>query len=234
MLQFIKYSLILLLAANFTVYASEDSVRQNLLRMLPENMEIKRIEATPMEGVYLVVTSAQTLYAYSIGNHIMIGDVYDAERKVNLGEERKFAAMGKALADIPESEMIVMGQPTGRYVTVFTDTDCYYCQQFHQNVVELQARGMQVRYLMFPRAGIGSESYHEAVSVWCAEDQGKAMTIAKSGGTVPRLSCDNPVEKQYDLGQKLGVRGTPTLVLDTGKVIPGLLSPDQLLVEAGM
>ena len=55
--------------------------------------------------------------------------------------------------------MILMGEATGRYVTVFTDIDCTYCRQFHKTVPELQKRGLQVRYLMFPRAGLQSESY---------------------------------------------------------------------------
>jgi thiol:disulfide interchange protein DsbC len=174
------------------------------------------------------------LYVYSVGDFVMIGDVYDAVRKVNLGEEMRNEKMAEALASIPESEMIIMGESTDRYVTVFTDTDCGYCQKFHQHVAELQSMGMQVRYLMFPRAGINSASYDEAVSVWCAEDQREAMTIAKAGGTVEPKVCENPVEKQYRLGQRLGVRGTPTMVLDSGKVIPGFLPPAQLLAEAEM
>ena len=236
MLRIIKLSVIALLAFHINASAAnpEDAVKENLLKLLPANMQIESIAETPMENVYMVSAGSQSLYVYSVGAFIMIGDVYDAERKVNLGEEMKNEKMAEALASIPLSEMIVMGEPTDRYVTVFTDTDCGYCQKFHKNVAELQSKGLQVRYLMFPRAGINSASYDEAVSVWCAEDQREAMTIAKSGGSVPPSVCENPVEKQYRLGQKLGVRGTPTMVLDSGKVIPGFLPPAQLLAEAEM
>lgn len=224
----------LIFQSNVSADAATDSVLENLKKILPENMVIESIEETPMQGVYLVVTGTQSLYVHSAGDYIMVGDVYDATRKVSLGEERKSEKIVAALANIPDSEMILMGETQERFVTVFTDTDCYYCQQFHQTVAELQNRGLQVRYLMFPRAGLDSESYDEAVSVWCAEDQEKAMTIAKSGGIVEPLKCENPVAEQYALGQKLGVRGTPTMVLDTGKVIPGYLPPDQLFAEAGI
>ena len=212
---------------------AEDNLRQNLGRLLPDNLSIDSIEASPMENVYLVTTGAQTLYVYSKDDFIMVGDVYDTARMVNIGEERKSQQMARALESIPKSEMILMSEDLERYVVVFTDTDCGYCQRFHQTVPELEARGMQVRYLMFPRAGIGSASYNEMVSVWCAEDPARAMTIAKSGGVVDPAECDNPVADQYQLGQKLGVRGTPTLILDNGKVIPGFLTPDQLMAEAG-
>ena len=47
-------------------------------------------------------------------------------------------------------------------------------------------------------------------------------------------SCDNPVAQQYQLGQRIGVRGTPTMVLDNGIVIPGFVGPDELLAAANM
>ncbi len=210
-----------------------DNLRQNLLRMLPANMEIKAIEETPMEGVYVVTAGTESWHVYSVGDYVMIGDyVYDTERKVNLVEERRTRIMAEAMAQIPESEMIVMGEPLLRYVTVFTDTDCVFCQKFHKHVPELQSRGMQVRYLMFPRRGLESESYKVAVSVWCSEDQGKAMTIAKSGGTVETATCDNPVAEQYNLARTIGLQGTPVLVLDNGTVIQQYMPPDELLAIA--
>ena len=229
-------STLLTIAISSTIgFADEksDQVKENLSRILPSNMPISSIEESPMEGVYIVDVGGQAMYVYSKGDFVMVGDVYDSVRQVSLGEEQKALEMSEALAGIPDEEVILMSESKPRYVTVFTDTDCFYCQKFHKTVSELEARGMQVRYLMFPRAGLESESYNEAVSVWCAEDQARAMTIAKSGGAVEAKTCENPVAQQYELGQQLGVRGTPTMILDNGKVIPGYVTPDQLFSEAG-
>ena len=87
---------------------------------------------------------------------------------------------------------------------------------------------------MFPRAGLQSESYRKAVSVWCSGDQAQSMTIAKAGGHVEPRACDNPVAAQYQLGQRIGVRGTPTMILDNGQVIPGFIGMEQLLTLAGI
>ena len=211
-----------------------EQLKSNLSAILPPNMKIDGVEPTPMEGVYIASVQGQDMYVYSSGEYLMVGDVYDTVKLVSLGEERAAAKMAKALDSIPESEMIFMGEPMDRYVTVFTDTDCFYCQKFHLTVPELQANGIQVRYLMFPRAGLESDSHREAVSVWCATDQASAMTTAKAGGRVEPAQCENPVAEQYQLGQQIGVRGTPTMILDNGKVIPGFLTPDQLMSEAGM
>lgn len=205
-----------------------DQVRENLLQLIPENMVIGAVVPTPMEGVYRVSVNNQELYVYSEGSFVMIGSVYDVLNKVDLGEERRKQRIAEALDSIPESEMIHMGEPLEHYVTVFTDTDCVYCQRFHLTVPELQKRGIQVRYLMFPRAGIGSDSYDEAVSVWCADDQATAMTRAKAGDRIETRICDNPVAAQLELGRTVGVEGTPTLVLESGEVIPGFVTPDEL------
>ena len=231
------YSSIVAAATAFlfaTAYAQDSNLEENLKGLLPSNMPIESVQETPMEGVYEVVAGGQPLYVYSAGKFLMIGDVYDAQSRVNLGEQKKNQQMSEAIKSVPEEEMIVLGDNSDRYVVVFTDTDCGYCQRFHRNVAELNERGLQVRYLMFPRAGLESDSYNEAVSVWCADDQGRAMTTAKSGGRVEPKECANPVADQYALGQQIGIRGTPTMILDTGKVIPGYLPVDRLLGEAGI
>ena len=215
-----------------------ETVRNNLEKIIPARMQISSIEQTPMEGVYEVRAGNENLFVYSQGEFIMIGEVFDTDRRVSWAQERreKERAVGiKDLDAMPESNMIIMGDPEGsRYVTVFTDTDCGWCQKFHQDIPALQAGGLKVRYMMWPRAGLESESYREAVSVWCAEDQGEAMTIAKNRQKVEPKQCDNPVEEHYELGFRLGVQGTPFIMLDNGKVLGGYVPPDKLLSEAGL
>ena len=231
---FTFFSFLLSIPVGFADDGEIESIKKNMATILPANMAIDSVELSSMEGAYIVNVGTQSMFVYNKGDFVLVGDVYDVNRKVNLSDELKDQKIAKALESIPEDEMILMGEQTERYVTVFTDTDCFYCQKFHKTIPELQSRGMQVRYLMFPRAGLQSDSYNEAVSVWCSENQPEAMTIAKAGGTVAPHTCENPVAGQYQLGQRIGVRGTPTMILDTGKVIPGFLPPEKLLSEAGM
>ncbi|MEM7195866.1 MAG: DsbC family protein [Pseudomonadota bacterium] len=235
MKQLLKLFAVAALVSTTAIAGPEDNLRENLQKMLPEGMEIKSIAESPMPGVYDVQAGHQSLYVYSQDEFLMIGDVYNVERRVSLGDEKKNEKINAALSDVPESEMIVMGDlESERYVTVFTDTDCGFCQRFHRTIPDLAKGGMKVRYMMFPRAGLNSKSYEEAVSVWCAADQGRAMTIAKTGGRVESATCENPVAAQYKLGQEIGIRGTPTMVLDTGRIIPGFVPADNLLTQAGM
>lgn len=215
-----------------------DSVRQNLLRILPDDIVIDSVEQTAMEGTYHVRIGHEHLYVYSHGEFVLIGEVYDTDRRVSWTRERKDMEQQVAIREldaIPESRMIIMGDPDGeRHITVFTDTDCGWCQKFHRDVPALQEGGLKVRYMMWPRAGLESDSYREAVAVWCAKDQGDAMTRAKAGEEIERLVCENPVEEHYQLGFRLGVQGTPFIMLDDGRVLGGYVPPGELLAEAGL
>ena len=60
--------------------------------------------------------------------------------------------------------MIVFPAEKERHtITVFTDLDCGYCRKLHKEIDQFNAEGITVRYLMFPRAGVGSPSYDKVV-----------------------------------------------------------------------
>jgi len=134
-----------------------------------------------------------------------------------------------ALDKLGEDQMVVFSPKNPKHtVTVFTDIDCPYCRKLHQEMDGYLKEGIKVRYLFFPRAGIGSKSYDKAVSVWCSADRNQAMTDAKAGKDLGNKTCDNPVATHYKLGEELGVQGTPAIVTDDGRMIPGYLPPERL------
>jgi thiol:disulfide interchange protein DsbC len=125
--------------------------------------------------------------------------------------------------------MVIYAPEEARHtVTVFTDIDCGFCRRLHAEMDQYHAQGIAIRYLFYPRAGIGSDSYAKAVSVWCADDRKGAMDDAKAGKSVPAKSCENPVEEHYELGQQMRLQGTPALVLADGEVVPGYVPADKL------
>ena len=225
-------------AAQAQEQSEMDAVRAKLSDIIPERMEIKSVEQTAMEGVYHVLAGNEHLYVYSKDEFLMIGEVFDTDRRVSWTRERKDREREVAMKELDamsEDQMIIMGDPEGeRYVTVFTDTDCGWCQKFHRDIPALQEAGLKVRYMMWPRAGLSSASYKEAVSVWCADDQGVAMTRAKARQEIEAKVCENPVEAHYRLGFKLGVQGTPFIMLDDGQGLGGYVPPEKLLPAAGL
>ena len=226
---------------NFVAHAQTETeqddiarVRAELVKMIPVAAD-SEIVASDAEGIYQIEIQGNYAYAHVSGDHVLIGDLLNTKDKINVGETAQSARMSDLIADVPEDQMIVFGpEKPKRYVTVFTDIDCGYCRKLHNEVPELTAAGIQVRYLAFPRAGIGSDSHKKYVSVWCNADQQSALTTAKSGGSVPTATCDNPISDTYQLGQKVGVRGTPTIIFDDGTVAPGYLPSDTLIERLGV
>jgi thiol:disulfide interchange protein DsbC len=136
------------------------------------------------------------------------------------------------LAAVAPENMIVFAPEgeTKHTITIFTDIDCGYCRQFHREIDQVNAMGIEVHYLFYPRTGPSTDSWAKAEKVWCAQDRNSALTRAKLGGSVPDLVCtDTPVGSHYDLGQQVGVRGTPAVFTASGENIGGYLPPETLL-----
>jgi thiol:disulfide interchange protein DsbC len=188
------------------------------------------LKLSPIPGFYEVqVAGGPILYVREDGEYFFDGALYQARPGmfVDLREQELIAQRKQALAAIPVSDLIVFA-PVGKpkaILNVFTDIDCGYCRKLHQAVPELNAMGVEVRYLAFPRAGIGSESYRKAVTAWCSDNRPETLTRFKNGEDVPENLCENnPVAAQFELGQELGVSGTPASILSDGTLIPGFRS----------
>ena len=220
-------------AADDETDAAQASLREQL-SILVEDAPFELKEG-PIEGVYEVLLGGQIVYAFEKDGHLLIGELFDTKNQINYAERAEQERVAEILADIPTEDMIVFGPENAeRHITVFTDIDCPYCRKLQEEVPALTEAGLQVRYLAFPRTGIGSKTYNSMVSVWCAEDQHAAMSRAMEGKYPPTLTCENPVAEQYELGGLAGVRGTPTIILDDGTVIPGYVPADEMLERVGL
>jgi thiol:disulfide interchange protein DsbC len=221
------------IAAETDADAERERVRQKIASLV-EDAPFEMNDG-PVAGVYEVFLGGQIVFVYQQGDHLLIGELFDTEKKINYAEAAEQERVSKIIADIPTEDMIVFGPDNPkRHITVFTDIDCPYCRKLQEEVPALTAAGIQVRYLAFPRAGVGSKTYSEMVSVWCAEDQHAAMTDAMEGRYAPTLTCENPVARQYELGGLAGVRGTPTIIIDDGTVIPGYMPAAEMLEHVGL
>ena len=203
------------------------------------DLPMAAVERSAAEGLYtLVLEDGSVLHTTADGRFLISGDLYEIteERIVNRTEDRRGRERIKELEQVAGDEMIVFaanGERRGM-ISVFTDVDCGFCQRLHNEVPELNRMGIEVRYLAYPRAGIGSGSYDKHVSAWCASDPQTAITRLKAGQTVEKRNCANPVSAQFRLGQALGVRGTPAIFLEDGRYLPGYMPAAELARELGL
>jgi thiol:disulfide interchange protein DsbC len=197
----------------------------------------KRLEVAPgavrpsvLPGIYEVARGAEVLYVTADGRYALSGDLYETQSGRNLTEHRRVEGRRAALRAVPDSDAIIFSPPNPRYtVTVFTDVDCAYCRKLHSQIAEYNRLGIRVRYLSYPRTGPGTDSWHKAEVVWCAADRQDALTRAKQGAELAGKSCAaNPVQRTFELGEELGIRGTPGIFTEGGEYLPGYYTPERL------
>ncbi len=211
---------------------AEAAVRAAVKKMTQGRVEPDTIRPAAAAGLYEVVIGTQIVYVTPDGRYLLNGDLIDVAQHRNISDERRSSLYKAAIDKVGEDSMIVFSPGPGKVkhtVTIFTDIDCPYCRKLHHEIDSYLKEGIEVRYLAFPRAGLGSDSYKKAVSVWCAKDRAAAMTKAKNGEEIEAKSCDNPVQRHMELVRELGVNATPTIFLEDGRRVPGYVPAKRLL-----
>jgi thiol:disulfide interchange protein DsbC len=230
--QFVGIALLLLAVSLSGLSLAESNPREAITRSLGKvfpGTTPSEINPSPMEGVSEVLIGPRLFYISNDGKYLLQGSLIDIATRTDIGEERRNGIRLNAINELSEEKMIVFPAKNSRHtITVFTDIDCGYCRKLHDEIDQFNAKGITVRYLAFPRSGIGAASYNKAVSVWCDKDRQAAMTRAKSGETLPKADCDNPVREEYELGQLIGVQGTPAIVMEDGALLPGYVPAAKL------
>jgi thiol:disulfide interchange protein DsbC len=203
-------------------------------------LKVGSAQTSEIAGLYEVqLSDGPLVYATVKGDFFIVGDLYSvtSEGYVNLAEKRRDVERMGMLAKVKKDDMIIFAPEgeTRAFISVFFDDTCYYCQKLHLEVPQLNKNGVEVRYLAYPRAGTNSDAFKQLASAWCAENPQETLTQLTLKQVVPENICaNNPVAAQFQLGQELGVRGTPAIITQTGQMIPGYQSADELMVTLGL
>ena len=197
-------------------------------------LEIVAIKETPLPQIFEVeLNTGELLYSDISGDYLFAGDLYQTTNSglMNLSSKTRQLRTAERINAIPEDQMIVYSpeDETKATLTVFTDVDCTYCRALHKDVEALVAKGIEVRYLAYPRGGQAAGSYEKMISVWCSQDRHKSLTQAKNGQNLPARDCQTPVLEHYELGNQIGISGTPALIFPDGRLIPGYMDVDRLV-----
>ncbi|BFN00114.1 DsbC family protein [Moraxella sp. K02] len=192
--------------------------------------KITSVTATSMPNIYWV--KAEGLPAFftdATGQYVIQGDIIKVggAKPEHISANLQAQDAKASLASIDKKDMIIFpakGQ-TKAAIYVFTDADCGYCRKFHSEIDEINALGIEVRYLPWPRS---EQTMPIMEKIWCSGDRKKALTDAKLGMPINAPTCSNPVRKIYELGANLGINGTPAVFDTEGHQLGGYLPPDEL------
>jgi len=221
----------LLLVPALAAAQDYDQVRERLSTLVNGGTNIS-IAESPLPGILQVRLGSDIVYMTDDGRYLLQGRVLDLDTRQDITDQAKSAIRQEVIGGIDYDKLISYGEKDSEFeIIVFTDVDCGYCRRLHEQVDEYNDAGIRISYAAFPRAGVGSATFRKMTSVWCSDDQQAAMDLAKGGGTPEPADCDAPVADQYQLGQSVGVTGTPALVTPSGDLIPGYVPPNDLRVR---
>ena len=196
------------------------------------------IVASPVDGWYTVQKGSIVAYVSGDGRYLLQGDLIDLDRGVNLTELSRNDARRVLVASLKDEDSILFSPAEVKHsVTVFTDIDCTYCRKLHAEINAYMDQGIAVRYVLYPRNGKRSRAWTTSENVWCSNDRNNALTAAKLDREFQTSSCDaSMIARHYELGQQIGLTGTPAIVTEDGTLIGGYMPADALsarLEQAG-
>lgn len=212
--------------------ATAPSLKELAQRLFPQ-AEVDSVEPSAISGLYEVRSGRSILYMDGTGRYVLVGELYDFTARKNLTAQRVLSLPGPRFEDLPLASAIRLGPEHGtRRLAIFDDVNCPFCRKFHDEVLPaLLQEGVTVYVLLYPITSPQAEAKSQAV--WCSADRVAALAAAMRDAPLPTPAepCHTPLPEIRALGTKLGVGGTPTLILDTGDRIEGFVSHDALLAK---
>ncbi|XQW84164.1 bifunctional protein-disulfide isomerase/oxidoreductase DsbC [Thalassotalea piscium] len=209
-----------------------DALRDKLTSVVGE---ISSIKPSPMVGLVEIIADHSVFYSSLDGDFLIDGKLYDLEARTNLTEDARMKVRIEGVNSFAKDMIVFPAKNEKHVITVFTDITCGYCRKLHEQMADYNDKGITIRYLAYPRAGVRdqmgeySKGFKDLRSIWCNEDPKSALTKAKMGTNVAQRICDKPIEEEFNFGRKIGVSGTPAIILENGLMLPGYKDPDSLL-----
>ena len=227
----LRSTIALALTAGFVhaALAQEALIRKNLAERLPDFPKIDEVNKTPIPGLYEVRIGTEIVYTDERGDHVIQGSIIDTKTRSDVTQARIDKLTAIDFASLPLKDAIVWKQGTGaRKIVVFADPNCGYCKKFETEMQ--QVKDVTVYTFLLPI--LGPDSSDKAKNIWCAKDNSAVWRDWMiKGAAAPRSmgKCDTSVlDRNIALGKKHRVNGTPALVFEDGKRVPGALPPAEV------
>lgn len=212
----------IIFASNACAAESQEAALEKALRDMYPNTQFTGVHATTVGGLYEVVMGRNIGYTNSEGRYFIFGHIFDMKTQQDLTAQRLDELNVVNFAELPLADAIHAQRGDGnRTLAVFTDPDCPYCKKLEQELQKLD--NVTIYTFLFPLEGLHPGALQKAKSIWCSADKESAWRNFMLHDQLPATekNCDNPVERNVLLGQKLNFNGTPTLVAADGRVMPG-------------
>jgi len=211
--------------------AQADDGAENLEKRLKDlypATRIERVQTSEIPVLYEVTMGKNSAYTDATGRYFIFGHLYDMKTQRDLTAERMEKLQRIDFSRLPLGDAIKTVRGKGeRVLAVFSDPDCPYCKRLEAELDKLD--NVTLYIFPYPLEGLHPEAVDKAVAVWCAPDRTRAWADLMKTGKVPaNRNCENPIQRNIQLAQRLGINGTPTMVFADGRMLPGAATSDRI------
>jgi len=203
------------------------SLEKRLKDLYPAT-RIERVQTSEIPTIYEVTMGKNSAYTDATGRYFVFGHLYDMKTQRDLTAERMEKQQRIDFSQLPLGDAIKTVRGKGeRVLAVFSDPDCPYCKRLEAELDKLD--NVTLYIFPYPLEGLHPEAVDKAVAVWCAPDRASAWADLMKTGKVPaKRDCENPIQRNIQLAQRLGINGTPTMVSADGRMLPGAAPGDRI------
>jgi thiol:disulfide interchange protein DsbC len=227
MMTVVLFFFLVLLSLGKAFALTNEEASPILKEFIKTEFRILEIRETPLEGLWEVVTEIGQerviIYIHKSLRYVLQGRILDRQVKKDITLERLKEFRKVNTSSLPLENAIPMGQGKRR-LYVFTDPRCHFCLQLHEELKLV--KDLQTFFFLYP---LTPASYEKAKVIWCSQDKLKALEETYEGKELKSPSCDTSfIDKNIQLGKRLLLESTPTLLFQNGKIMEGYMGLDTL------
>ena len=218
----------LLLGGAMACHADEASVRRQVEARF--DVKVDDVAKTAYGPLYEVRMGEEIVYTDEKVSFLLVGSLIDAKTKENVTESRKEKLATINFDELPLDAAIKTVRGNGRAtLVVFADPNCGFCKKMEKDLAAMS--DVTIYTFLYPilDGPTNGDSMRKSKAIWCAKDRSKAWfdLMLKNVSPIMMGNCDTAViQRNLDLGRRLGISGTPTSFLRTGQRIVGARSND--------
>ncbi len=198
--------------------AVEDAIRARVEQRF--NAKADSVTRMPF-GLWEIVVGTEIFYVDQDVNFVIVGRVIDAKTREDLTSKKRDELLRVDFKTLPLDQAVKTVRGDGsRTLVTFEDPNCGFCKKLHRDLSPL--KNVTIYTFLYPI--LSQDSFEKSRAVWCAKDRAKAWDELMGSGKAPptpAAECKHPQQQTLDLGRKLEITGTPTLIFSDGRRMPG-------------
>ncbi|MEC8567793.1 MAG: DsbC family protein [Pseudomonadota bacterium] len=205
-------------------FANVETLKSNLSKQYP-NIQVTNIQPTEMSGLYSANLDNQIIYLDENAEHMFIGSMVRLKDQKNLTKDLVLKQNSIDWKQLPLKDAIKTVKGNGkRQLAIFSDPNCPYCKKLEAELDKLN--DVTIYTFIYP---LKTQSIAVSKQVWCEANPAYAWKNLLQKNVQPKTkTCANPIDRNLELGRKLGVQGTPTLIFGNGLKMVGGRSAEEI------